>query len=84
MELCGKDEDLYDEVTGFYARNIEKISGFRVLKEYIVPQMEDDERMVEYKRIFKEFVRWFLKHRIVRYILKGEMDDKVTYIRYKN
>jgi len=84
MELCNQDEDLYFEVTEFYARNIEKISGFRVLKEYIVPTAEDDDRMTQYKLIFKEFTRWFLKNRIVRYILKGEMTDKIGYIRYKN
>jgi hypothetical protein len=46
MELCGNDHDLYYDVTEYYARHIERISGFRVLKEYIVPTAEDDDRMV--------------------------------------
>lgn len=40
--------------------------------------------MVEYKQIFKMFARWFLQNRALRYILKGEMKDKKTYIKYKN
>jgi len=84
MELCDHDEELYENVTEFYTRNIEKISGFRVLKEYLVPTEEDDDMMVRYKSVFKEFTRWFLKNRIVRYILKGDMADKLSYIRYKN
>jgi len=45
MDLCGNDEDLYFEVTEYYARHIEKISGFRVLKEYLVPTDEDEDKM---------------------------------------
>jgi len=46
MGMCGQDEDLYFDVTEYYARHIERISGFRVLKEYIVPTSEDDDKMV--------------------------------------
>lgn len=39
---------------------------------------------MEEKIIFKKFSSWFLKERALRYILLGNMTDKLSYIKYKN
>jgi hypothetical protein len=37
------------------------------------------------KRVFRDFYRWFLKHRYLRYLLlEGKMANKQAYIEYKN
>jgi hypothetical protein len=76
MELCDGDEKLYDNVTTYFFKNLESISGFRVLKEYLIIYKDDEPEIKIYKKIFKAFYRWFLKERIIRYIMKGEMEDK--------
>jgi hypothetical protein len=37
------------------------------------------------KRAFRDFYRWFLKERYLRYLLlEGKMTNKLAYIDYKN
>ncbi|KRX06480.1 hypothetical protein PPERSA_05093 [Pseudocohnilembus persalinus] len=84
MEFCSQNEDLYSDATQYFIRNLEKISGLRVLKQYLNYEQEPDPEIQEYKKIFKNFYKWFLKNRITRYILKGKMDNKEMYIQYKN
>ncbi len=46
-----------------------------------------DEDTVEMKNIkiaFRKFAKWFLQNRSLRYILSGNMADKLQYIKYKN
>ena len=38
----------------------------------------------EEKNIFKKFSCWFFRERALRYILLGNMTDKLSYINYKN
>lgn len=84
LKFCNGNRDLYSEATEFFTRRIELITGFRVLKEYLDVIGEPDPKIKQIKQVFKEFYKWFLKERIVRYIMKGEMTDKLMYIKYKN
>ena len=37
------------------------------------------------KRAFRDFYRWFLKERYLRYLmLEGKMTNKLAYVEYKN
>lgn len=42
MKLCGNDEGLYDRLINYFTKNMEKITGFRVLKLYLIASEEDD------------------------------------------
>jgi hypothetical protein len=37
-----------------------------------------------FNKVFKEFMRWFLKEKYLRHCLSGDMKDKEAYIKYKN
>lgn len=54
------------------------------MKEYLDVSSEEDEEIKSYKKVFKNFYMWFLKNRISRYIMNGEMEDKSMYLKYKN
>lgn len=45
---------------------------------------EDNEKIARYNQIFRQFAKWFLKYRMIRYILNGKMEDDKAYINYKN
>jgi hypothetical protein len=64
------------EATEYFWRRIEKITGFRVLKELLDIKSEEDPKIREYKIIFKKFYKWFLRERIARYIMNGVMENK--------
>jgi len=72
------------DATEYFVRRIERITGFRVLKEYLNIPEETNPDVKDCKIVFFRFYKWFLKERIARYIMKGEMEDKKTYIKYKN
>jgi hypothetical protein len=41
--------------------------------------------MAKCKGVFREFFKWFLKHRYLRYLLtEGKITNKQAYIDYKN
>jgi hypothetical protein len=35
-------------------------------------------------RVFRDFMKWFLKEKYLRHCLTGDMNDKQAYIKYKN
>lgn len=60
MEFCENNKDLYFEATEYFVRRIERITGFRVLKEYMDIRTETDPAVKRYKVVFKLFYKWFL------------------------
>ncbi|EAS01344.1 hypothetical protein TTHERM_00149540 (macronuclear) [Tetrahymena thermophila SB210] len=76
---------IYKDVTEFFLGEIENLSGFRALKDMLVvnPDM-DGTILATQKKIFRDFMRWYLKERYFRNIINGNMKDKLAFIRYKN
>lgn len=37
-----------------------------------------------FAKVFRDFMRWFLKEKYLRHCMGGDMKDKEAYIRYKN
>lgn len=75
----------YKDVTDFFLGEIENLSGFRALKDILVINTDlDGTILATQKKIFKEFIKWYLKERYFRSILTGNMNDKLAFIRYKN
>ena len=76
---------LYKDVTEYFLGEIENLSGFRALKEVLLINVEADGKVLAtQKRIFRSFMKWFLKERYFRNILSGNMNDKLAFIKYKN
>ena len=84
LELAANDDELVDEATYYFHRNMERILGFRTLIQYITPAAEDSELMRRSKALFKNFAKWFLRERALRHIVNGKMKDQKQYIHYKN
>ena len=40
--------------------------------------------MINIKKVFKSFCNWYLKKRSLRFILSGNMINKIDYLKYKN
>jgi len=42
------------------------------------------ERESVFSKVFREFMRWFLREKYLRHCLNGDMKNKEAYIKYKN
>lgn len=83
-EMCIKNGSQYEEVKQYYLGQIENFTSIQLLSEHwsvdpLDPSSENRRRMV-----FREFSKWFLKERAIRYILAGKMKNPEKYIHYKN
>jgi hypothetical protein len=76
-EICeyyGADEEEFIE----HILNQKKhFTGPKALAMYV-------ERENVFARVFREFMRWFLREKYLRHCLNGDMKDKEAYIKYKN
>lgn len=41
MQLCGNSESQYDGLVNYFTKNMERITGFRVLKQYLIVTESD-------------------------------------------
>lgn len=61
------------------------VTGPSHLPDLFTPSHGESENIGNCKKAFKQFYRWFLKERYLRYLLlEGKMTDKLAYIEYKN
>ncbi|CAK83194.1 unnamed protein product (macronuclear) [Paramecium tetraurelia] len=68
----------------YYNRQLEQITGFRVLREHLVQMKEDSQIVRNRKQAFRQYLLWYLKSKATAMILRGETQNPQEYIRYKN
>ncbi|CAD8047400.1 unnamed protein product [Paramecium primaurelia] len=68
----------------YYNRQLEQITGFRVLREHLVQIQEDNQIVKNRKQAFRHYLLWYLKSKSTLMILRGETQNPQEYIRYKN
>jgi hypothetical protein len=73
MNLCLTHGVIYEEIKQYYLGQIENFTNIHFLSEH----WSQD-------HVFREFSKWFLKERAIRYILNGKMENPSKYIHYKN
>jgi len=57
----------------------------RIISEHWYVEENDFSDQNKLHAVFRDFSKWFLKNRAIRYILfNGKMTDKKAYIDYKN
>lgn len=54
------------------------------MREHWQTDQNDNSEYGKIKRVFREFSKWFLEEKAIRYILNGRMKNKQRYIYYKN
>lgn len=75
----------YAECKGYYLKKVELVTGPSHLPDLFTASPQESEGIANCKKAFKQFYRWFLKERYLRYLLlEGKMSDKLAYIEYKN
>jgi len=84
MGLCENNPEIYADVTKYFLGEIEFVTGHRALQKLLEIRKDETEIIRKRKNIFLKFSRWFLKERALRYIIHGNMVDKISYIQYKN
>ncbi|KAM3140438.1 hypothetical protein pb186bvf_007418 [Paramecium bursaria] len=78
------DEDDLQTFQKYFLQNIEILSGFRVLKDNLVIFEDDSINVQQRKRIFKDYLVWFLTTQGTYSILSCEANNIKEYLRYKN
>lgn len=74
-----------DDCKAYFLKKVELVTGPSHLPELFTPTAADSDAVCNSKRAFREFYRWFLKERYLRYLLlEGKMTNKKAYIDYKN
>lgn len=73
-EYFGADEE---EFIKHIVNQKKHFTGPKALSMYV-----DSETV--FAKVFREFMRWFLKEKYLRHCLNGDMKDKESYIKYKN
>jgi len=63
---------------------IEYVNGHRTFVDLLVEYVEDSEDLKKIKRLFRQFCKWFLRERALRFIIRGNMKDKIKYIHFKD
>eukprot|EP00828_Plagiopyla_frontata_P030615 TRINITY_DN39_c0_g1_i1.p1 TRINITY_DN39_c0_g1~~TRINITY_DN39_c0_g1_i1.p1 ORF type:complete len:190 (+),score=30.15 TRINITY_DN39_c0_g1_i1:277-846(+) len=81
-ELCNAQEVDINEVTNYYLAKLEHFKNLKALQIYWI--IEEDDPLIKFKTIFKEYYKWFLREKGTRYILQGQMANKQMYVKYKN
>ena len=80
--LCKHNKCSYSQVTSYYQDRIKDVFGTNHLIQLLTPENNEE---IAIKRVFRVFMRWFLRERYVVYLMKkGRMGDKESYIDYKN
>jgi len=75
---------VYEEALKYFEKRIELVTGHRVFSQILIIYEEDEEMVVKIKKGFRKFAKWFLQDRSLRYIIDGNMADKMKYLKYKN
>ena len=73
-EFYGADEEAFIDHIG---REKKHFTGPKALLMYV-------ERESVFSKVFREFMRWFLREKYLRHCLNGDMKNKEAYIKYKN
>ncbi|CAD8137392.1 unnamed protein product [Paramecium pentaurelia] len=68
----------------YYNRQLEQITGFRVLRDHLIQLKEDSQIVQNRKLAFKHYLLWYLKSKATAMILRGETQNPQEYLRYKN
>ena len=84
MALCAFNNIDYEAVKQYYLGQIENFTSIQLLSEHWSVDPLDFSEENKTRMVFKEFSKWFLKERAIRYILEGKMSNKKKYIHYKN
>lgn len=85
-ELCNRAEIEYESVRAYYLSQIESFTSIKLLREHWKVDPFDASMQNSQKMVFRDFTKWFLKEKAIRYILNGKMEEnlKLKYIHYKN
>ncbi|CAD8047591.1 unnamed protein product [Paramecium sonneborni] len=68
----------------YYNRQLELITGYRVLRDQLIQLKDDDLLVRNRKQAFKQYLLWYLKTKATAMILRGESQNPEEYLRYKN
>ena len=80
--LCQHYGCNYNAVHNYYKNCLHEQFGINHLISMLTPETEEE---VLIKKIFRIFMKWFLKEKYLAYIMKhGKMGKKESYIDYKN
>lgn len=70
------------EALKYYRGWTKKLLGKDDLSKLLIPEDEEDAKI---KRVFFEFMLWFLRHKYTVYLVQdGKMSKKWLYLAYKN
>lgn len=83
-DLCVKFDTDYEEIKKYYIGQIENFTSIQLLREHWSVDPVDQSKENRGRMVFREFSKWFLKERAIRYILNGKMKNPEKYIHYKN
>lgn len=83
-ELCKNADISYETVKSYYLSRIETFTSISLLREHWKVKPNDDSVENRMKMVFRDFSKWFLKEKAIRYILNGKMKTPLKYIHYKN
>jgi hypothetical protein len=76
-DLIDKHGSSIEECRAYYLKKVEFVTGPSHLPGLFALQSGEAASVEECKKVFREFYRWFLKHRYLRYLLKeGKMSNK--------
>lgn len=76
-QICDKYSVEKAEFVAHILNQKKNFTGPKALQLYI-----DQETALS--KVFREFMKWFLKEKYLRHCLTGDMDNKEAYIKYKN
>ncbi|CAK78997.1 unnamed protein product (macronuclear) [Paramecium tetraurelia] len=68
----------------YYNKQLEQITGFRVLRDHLIEMKEDSQIVKNRKLAFKYYLLWYLNSKATAMILRGETQNPQEYLRYKN
>lgn len=83
-ELCKNADIDYETVKSYYLSKIETFTSIYLLREHWKVKANDNSVENRMKMVFRDFSKWFLKEKAIRYILNGKMKTPLKYIHYKN
>jgi hypothetical protein len=84
LEFCAQAGIGYNSVKNYYLSQIERFTSIFLLREHWKVDTFDDSAENRMKMVFRDFSKWFLKEKAIRYILNGKMKNPLKYIHYKN
>lgn len=82
-EICHSMQIDTNEVITYFITNQNEFTSVKAVKDSWTVSLQDDDFTIKRKIAFKRFSHWFIRKKMMRYILKeGKMKEKSDYMKY--